>query len=48
MTTQFKDRAKPAASLATRLTSFANRSDVLVLALASRWGTGRRGRSRKA
>ena len=33
MTTQFKDRAEAGRALATRLTSFANRPDVLVLAL---------------
>ena len=33
MTTQFKDRTEAGQALATRLTSFANRSDVLVLAL---------------
>jgi predicted phosphoribosyltransferase len=33
MTTQFKNRTEAGQALATRLTSFANRSDVLVLAL---------------
>jgi putative phosphoribosyl transferase len=33
MTTQFKNRAEAGQALATRLTSFANRTDVLVLAL---------------
>ena len=33
MTTQFKNRSEAGQALATRLTSFANRSDVLVLAL---------------
>jgi predicted phosphoribosyltransferase len=33
MTTQFKDRREAGRALATRLTSFANRSDVLVLGL---------------
>lgn len=33
MTTQFKDRAEAGRALATRLTSFENRPDVLVLAL---------------
>lgn len=33
MTTQFKDRSEAGRTLATRLTSFANRPDVLVLAL---------------
>jgi predicted phosphoribosyltransferase len=33
MTTQFKDRSEAGRSLATRLTSFVNRPDVLVLAL---------------
>src|SRR5512133_1956374 len=33
MTTQFKNRTEAGQALATRLTSFANRTDVLVLAL---------------
>ena len=33
MTTQFKNRSEAGQALATRLTSFTNRTDVLVLAL---------------